>query len=103
MCRWRRPLYARGLKAVLQGKPLDKGIKGFFHFGCDIEKVLIAQHCISHGNPSKGPKGFETIGGNTLAELAVNKDLEYLANEIYEQAKQIVKVIDDARSNHKSQ
>lgn len=83
---------------MLQGKPLDKGIKGFFHFGCDVEKVFIAQRCISHGNPSEGRKGFETIGGDTLAELATNPNLKYLVEEIYNQAKQIVKVIDDARA-----
>lgn len=100
MCSMRRPLNKTGMDAALRGIRL-KSIKGIYHFGrFDLGKARVVQKCACYGNPSDStkPKGFPVVGGMTISEMAREPGYSFLVEEILQQAKEIVRLIEDARS-----
>jgi hypothetical protein len=105
MCGLSRAAVRTGYNAAMRGDPIKPGTLGLFHFGeFPVQEKGTVYFVVSHGrsnDPSK-KSGFETVGEISLADLLKDKTWSWVAKDIYDRAKEIVRRIDDARGKRSS-
>lgn len=87
LCGMNRVLEKKGSRAIIEHKPLTKGIKGRIRFDhIDLEKAFIVQF---KERREKG-RGFPTVGGLTLEEMKQNPEYQDLIEQMKFQLQRIL-------------
>jgi hypothetical protein len=105
MCGLSRVLVRTGHNAAMRGDLVETGSLGLFHFGgFPLDSKPPLYFVISHGRSTDPTKksGFEPVGEVSLEQLVKDKNWSWIADDVYDRAKEIVRRIDDARGKRGS-